>query len=133
MFGKNVARQFERELIRLGVRLPVPLTSAALCEAVGEARGRPIRLMTARLPPGVARCGLLISISKADEPEDVIVYDATAPAVVRDHIIFHELAHLILGHEGDVITLQALSRCSLNSTLPDQERARPVAQDVQHQ
>jgi hypothetical protein len=63
-----------------------------LAEALAGQRGKPIVLRAASFPAGVLTGGLLITDSV-----DFIAYPRTTP-VHRDHIIGHELGHLLAGH-----------------------------------
>src|ERR1700742_3340433 len=65
-----------------------------LCRALGRRRGREVRLIEAVLPvPGPFGYWL------ARDDRDDIVYPRDASPQYRSHIILHELAHIMLGHE----------------------------------
>lgn len=86
-------RRVRRELHSLGI-MP-PLQVPALCERLGERRGRPIRLMSyPLLVPGPF--GLWIATASAD----YIFYQAETTRVHQEHIILHEVGHILAGHEG---------------------------------
>ncbi|MEU5128555.1 ParH-like protein [Streptomyces mobaraensis] len=78
-----------------GLELPVPFDAAELAERIARRRGRPIDLMPADWRSGLP-CGLLISADQAD----YIVYVADTPPLHREHILVHELAHLLCEHHG---------------------------------
>jgi hypothetical protein len=83
--------------IAAAVPVPVPFDVRALCDQVAGVRCRPIRLLPAPRPdPSV--CGIWISSSVAD----YLVYDPTTSPVHQDHIILHELGHLLCRHPGIV-------------------------------
>jgi hypothetical protein len=84
-----------RDLLReLGIR--PPLDVATLCARLAEHRGRPIHLMPFPLPvPGPY--GVWLATSRADH----IVYQEQTTRPHQDHIILHELGHLIAGHPSD--------------------------------
>jgi len=73
--------------------LPVPFTVDAFCVNLGSDRGRSVRLRT--IPADVdAPCGLWVSTSDAD-----YVFHQTATSLLhQEHIILHELAHMIFDH-----------------------------------
>ncbi|MEU8751465.1 hypothetical protein [Streptomyces chartreusis] len=68
----------------------LPLSVIALCDELGEMRGRPIRLMEWDLSAD-GPFGVLIS----REHEDVIVYQAKTTKAHQAHIILHEVGHII--------------------------------------
>ncbi|MFD1051797.1 hypothetical protein ACFQ1S_42685, partial [Kibdelosporangium lantanae] len=75
-----------------GLGLPTRFTVNDLAEALARQRGKPIILRAASFPAGVLTGGLLITDSV-----DFIAYPETTP-LHRDHIIGHELGHIIAGH-----------------------------------
>ena len=90
-------------LRRAGVPAPPPpFTVEAWCEAIALVRRRPIRLQRASLqadwPPG---------FYFASDEADYIVVDAGLPMLTRVQTILHELAHLLLGHEGTALHVHA--------------------------
>ena len=74
------------------VTLPSPFTVSAFCDVVSERRGRRICLTPKenRLGP----CGLWLAMDDAD----YVFYEADTSPVHREHIILHELAHLLCDH-----------------------------------
>lgn len=89
------ARRTVRQLLRnLGV--DVPLDVEDLCARLGEARGLPIRLVPYALPvPGPF--GLWLSTTTAD----LILFQAETTKGHQEHIILHEVGHIISGHSSD--------------------------------
>ena len=75
--------------------LPRPFDAETLCARIADRRGRPITLLALALPPGAPR-GLWIST----EHRDFIVYERATSPLHQEHIILHELAHLLCGHTG---------------------------------
>lgn len=73
--------------------LPRPFDVHALCERIGRHRDRPLTLLPMDLPPG-SPCGLWVG---TDE-RDYIVYQRATTPLHQDHIIVHELAHVLCGH-----------------------------------
>lgn len=73
-----------------------PLDVHVLCERLGERRGHPIRLVPYPLPvPGVF--GLWIGTADAD----YILYQRDTTTAHHEHIILHEVGHIISGHDSD--------------------------------
>ncbi|MBC8991525.1 DUF6545 domain-containing protein [Micromonospora chalcea] len=86
-----------RRLRKAGVPPPpAPYTVDAWCEAIGAARGRPLLIRGERLgtefPPG-----FLVPLDQAD----YILVDTALPPLARAQTVLHEVAHLVLGHDGD--------------------------------
>lgn len=83
------------ELVRdLGI-LP-PLDPVALCRRLSGHRGRRIRLTAADLG-STTSVGHLVVQSRSDR----ILYERSAPLPQRNHVIYHELMHLVLDHLAD--------------------------------
>lgn len=72
--------------------LPVPFDARKLCEAIAARRGRPIRLLPIDGLTGV--CGLWV----ATETSDLIFYERVTTPPHQEHIILHELSHLLCDH-----------------------------------
>jgi hypothetical protein len=73
-----------------------PLDVAELCRRVGEQRQRPITLVSHPIPvPGPF--GLWIAARNAD----YILYQRETSKSHQDHIILHELGHLLAGHRDE--------------------------------
>lgn len=97
--------------------LPSPFSVDALVGAVAEQRGRPIHLHT--LAPGctINACGLWIS---TDTHDDIYVEENTT-RFHRDHIVLHEIGHMLCGHtdNNDTAESGAIDRQELSRFLPD--------------
>ena len=72
--------------------LPVPFDVHELCARVAARRGRPIRLLPVAGLTGV--CGLWI----ATDTTDLICYERDTTRPHQDHIILHELSHVLCDH-----------------------------------
>ena len=93
---ESLRRRCERRL--RGVRIPQPFDHDAFCLEVETRRGR--RLLR-RPVPGLsshAPCGLWIGTPQADH----VFYDAGTSPLHAEHIVLHELAHILSGHRLDV-------------------------------
>ncbi|MGQ0838544.1 hypothetical protein [Actinokineospora sp.] len=77
------------------IGVPRPWDLAEFCDRVARHRGRPIHLVPAELPPGAPDGAWL-----AGPTVDVIVYDADTTILRAEHIVCHELGHILLGHRG---------------------------------
>ncbi|MET8994137.1 hypothetical protein [Amycolatopsis sp. Hca4] len=77
------------------VSLPQPFDAAGFVAGLAAERGRPIELMPVSAPEG-APCGLLMSTERAD----YILYPTNTTALHRQHILLHEVGHLLCGHVG---------------------------------
>jgi hypothetical protein len=78
-----------------GLDLPRPFDVHALCARIGRLRDRPLVLLEMDLPADSPR-GLWIST----EQRDYIVYERATTPLHQEHIILHELAHVLCGHVG---------------------------------
>lgn len=89
---RRLRQECRRLLEELGIRPPLDVRE--LCRLVGRRRGRPIHLTPHRFPvPGPF--GAWTAGAEADH----IYYQAQTSTVHQDHIILHELSHLLAGHE----------------------------------
>jgi hypothetical protein len=92
--------------------IPTPFTIEALVAELGERRGREIRLM--RLPRGPrVPHGLLI---RTDDT-DFIGHAAAIAGLHREHIVLHELGHLLHADDGEAVNPGILGQ--LRNVLPD--------------
>ncbi len=92
--------------------LPAFFDVPALCAALGERRGRPIRLLPL---PGLSEvCGLWI----ATETTDLIAYERHTSAPHQDHIVLHEIGHLLCDHYPASLTPAEQMRLLLPSLDP---------------
>ena len=72
--------------------LPRPWTIEALCGELEHIRGRPLMLHPADLP------ALPFGMWYDDGTRDYIVYRSSATGYYRDHIVLHEICHMLAGH-----------------------------------
>ncbi|MFD7555849.1 hypothetical protein ACFV9E_15100 [Streptomyces sp. NPDC059835] len=93
--NERTLRKRCRSILReLGVT--APLRVPELCRLLGEHRGRPIRLIPYSLPvPGPY--GLWIAGAQAD----FIFYQKETSQAHQDHIVLHEVGHILAGHGSD--------------------------------
>lgn len=108
---RDVRRQCERLLDDVG--MPDPFDVDAFRVAVARRRGRPIRMVPQQRMVGP--CGVLVSL----QHEDFVFYEAGTSPVHRDHIIAHELGHLLCDH----VPKERLGDDVLQALLPDLDLA----------
>jgi hypothetical protein len=89
-------RHYHRRLRNLNITIPNPFDVQEFVANVAESRGRPMAMLMLDTSGVKAPCGLWISTQKAD----YVVVDAAAPPVLRDHILLHEIAHMLCNHQG---------------------------------
>jgi hypothetical protein len=91
---KALRRRCENLVARIGV--PEPFDELEFVARVAQLRGRPIEL--AAMATGIASpCGLWIATDQAD----LIFYADGTSAPHQQHIVVHELGHLMFDHEGE--------------------------------
>lgn len=88
---KELRRLCEQRLCNL--ELPVPFDVWSLRDRLVQQRGRPITLQ-----PIASEAGLL-GLWVATDAADVIFYAADTSSLHQQHIILHELSHLLCGHQ----------------------------------
>nr|WP_296064373.1 hypothetical protein [uncultured Actinoplanes sp.] len=79
-----------------GLRIPSPFDLDAFCDEVAARRGRPL---VRQAVPGLsaeAPCGLWVGTGRADH----VFYDPGTSPLHAEHIVLHELAHILSGHSG---------------------------------
>ncbi|MER7759758.1 hypothetical protein [Streptomyces sp. NPDC097619] len=85
-----------------GLELPQPFELGAFCDLIAERRGRPLVLLPLEGPGSEdLPCGVWLGLDSAD----LVFYDATAPEILRVHIVLHEIAHMLLGHVAPELDL----------------------------
>ncbi|MFJ6792913.1 hypothetical protein [Streptomyces sp. NPDC091268] len=91
----SLRKRCESILGRLDLTHPFSLD--ALCERIAEQRGRPIRLHP--LPKEAAEsgvCGLWVGTASVD----YVFYEAQTTPLHREHIVLHEIGHILFGHHS---------------------------------
>ncbi|MEV0678610.1 hypothetical protein AB0I60_19040 [Actinosynnema sp. NPDC050436] len=89
----RVRRRCRRVVARLD--FPDPFDLAELCRRAGRARGRPIELV----PAPLAALGLS-GLWLAAEHLDYVWYEQNTSAPHREHVVLHELGHILCNHGG---------------------------------
>jgi hypothetical protein len=88
---KHVRAITEKLIARLP-ELPQPWDVETLCRALERSRGRPLTLHPVDLP------ALPFGMWYADGAGDHIFHRSSAAGYYRDHIILHEICHMLAGH-----------------------------------
>ncbi|WP_159073478.1 hypothetical protein [Streptomyces sp. RTd22] len=92
--GRRKARPDFEELLA-SIDIPEPFEIEAFCNKIAEQRERPLYLHSV---PGIsgtdAPCGIWIATDVADH----VFHEAATTPLHRDHIILHEISHMLLGH-----------------------------------
>jgi hypothetical protein len=73
--------------------IPQPFDLTELCAHIAASRGRDIRLLPMALP-STGPCGLWM----ATEQTDYIVYQQSTTPLHQEHIVLHEVGHLLCRH-----------------------------------
>jgi hypothetical protein len=90
---RNLRQRCETLLRDLDV--PEPFALDSLCAMLGERRGRPLVLDVLPEPTSQdAPCGVWLAL----ESEDVILVEPTTSPLHREHIVLHEIGHLLCDH-----------------------------------
>lgn len=77
------------------LKLPTPCDIAELCTRLSDQRGRHLHLVPMAMR-AAQPCGLWV----ASDSADFIIFEARTTRPHQDHIIAHELAHIICDHRG---------------------------------
>ncbi|MFE4328038.1 hypothetical protein ACFRQM_00945 [Streptomyces sp. NPDC056831] len=78
-----------------------PLNVKELCQALSQSRGRHIELRSYPLPPS-GPIGLWFETANAD----LIIFQRDTTPLHQDHIILHEVGHILADHRGTGIDVQ---------------------------
>lgn len=88
---KTLRQRCERLLLDIDV--PQPFDIDDFATLIANQRGRPLRLVAKTSPLGP--CGMWLALPDTD----YVFYEAATTRLHRDHIVVHELAHLLASHE----------------------------------
>jgi hypothetical protein len=104
--GRRHLRRRHAALLR-ELPVPVPFDVRALCEDVAARRGRSIRLLPMAGLTGV--CGLWI----ATDTTDTICYERDTTVPHQEHIVLHELSHVLCDHHPASLPIDVRARLLL--------------------
>lgn len=86
------------------LELPSPFDVEVFCGSLGQSRGRRIRLIPRDLPAG-SPSGLCVSTNAGD----YIFYESQTSALHQEHIILHEVGHLLCEHRAPSVSREEIS------------------------
>ncbi|MBT0772280.1 ImmA/IrrE family metallo-endopeptidase [Kineosporia sp. J2-2] len=109
--------------------VPQPFGSRELCRCLSAHRGRPIRLVPFPIEsPGPF--GIWFSTDAAD----VIIYQSQTTPAHQEHIILHEVGHIIAGHDGEQLAAGEAVRVHRRSAYDNrQEREAELIATILHE
>ncbi len=116
MADGTLRRRCEKILAEL--HLPNSIDVRELCDVVARRQGRPIHLLGESLPAS-SPCGLAVRTERFD----AIFYEVNTSKLHQEHIIRHELGHLICGHLTAPVLDAEVSRLLLPNLDPSLVRA----------
>lgn len=111
--------------------LPDPFDIADFVRTLAAHRGRPIELVPVTGRPNLP-CGLLLTTAAAD----YILYAADTTPLHQQHILLHEAAHLLCGHQDDGAGLDSAARTlmpGLSPALVERVLGRTIYTEPQEQ
>ncbi|SMC91521.1 hypothetical protein [Lentzea albidocapillata] len=100
-----------RKLLR-GLDIPVPFDVSSFAGRIAARRGRPIHLMPFAGLTGV--CGLWIATDAAD----IIFFEEETAPFHQEHIVLHELSHVLCDHYPASASLTEMAELLLPSLDP---------------
>lgn len=106
---KMVRRRCEARL--RGISIPIPFDIATFSEIVANGRGRPISLQPMTLNGEVS--GAWVAMPSVD----IVFFEERTSPLHQQHIILHELSHILCDHRGIALNVDGL-RSLLSSTAP---------------
>lgn len=127
--GNDDRRRMRRHCARLvrDIRVPVPFDAEVLCREVGGRLGQPIHLLPVEMPAD-GPSGLVISGDRAH----YLCYDSGTRPLHQQHIIAHELGHLIAGHTSGHVEDIEPGAPALLSTLDPSVVRQALARDASY-
>src|SRR6266545_4710766 len=111
MSARAIRRRCEQLVNTLDV--PDPFDAFEMCERVARRRGRPIGLHAMPMPSGAP--GIWVSAGE----RDYIRYARHTSPLNQEHIILHELGHLLCGHTSVVVISSEIARMLLPDIDPE--------------
>lgn len=113
--GRGHRRLWQRCRRLVGaLSLPDPFDVGDFVRGLADRRGRPIELVPVSGRPNLP-CGLLLTTAGAD----YILYAADTTALHQQHILLHEAAHLLCGHQDYGSVLAPAARVLMPGLSPE--------------
>ncbi|MEU4774453.1 hypothetical protein [Micromonospora sp. NPDC023644] len=110
----------EERLAEIEALIPVPWETAEFLRRLGRARGRSIVIRTVEADPD-APCGVYLAVGDVD----TLIVPAHTDPYHRDHVLAHEIAHMLFDLEPDPD-----GDASDGSSAIDREYARSLFPDI---
>ncbi|GHE45364.1 regulator component [Streptomyces capitiformicae] len=116
----RLRRECEERVAAL--RLPHRFNTRDLCDAVAQKRGRPIILRPLNTLGAIdAPCGIRLETPDAD----LLFYEEGTSALHQNHILAHEVSHIICDHPGSLeLDADAFRAIGFNPTLVQRMNGR---------
>lgn len=86
-------RKRGQDLLR-GVAVPDPFDLEAFCQRLAQTRGRPLRIIPLPAAASAGACGAWAATATTD----YLFFDPATAPLHREHILLHEVGHLLAGH-----------------------------------
>ena len=120
IFPAKTRRAAQARLRDLGVHMPSLSSVDELCRVLSSARDREIRIYAIEWPTGVDASGIWLEAKDVD----YVCVDHSLPAPLYDHVVLHELCHILCNHEGTPVTDRMVrnGRLSPSTEVPPQDR-----------
>lgn len=115
----------ECEALVASLEIPFPFDLETLCRRVGEQRGKPILLMPTEMVFGNL-CGMWMGTAKAD----YVFYEQDTSPLHQQHIIFHELGHILRRHPAARLLGVDLAKALAPQVDPAAEVPRVLGRDA---
>jgi hypothetical protein len=96
-----------------GCHVPRPFDAAVLCQRVGGSLRHPINLVAVPMPGGAP-----FGLTFFTDAGHIIAYEERTSRVHQDHIIAHELGHVLLDHRSFAIDDEAATQLLLPGLRP---------------
>lgn len=120
-------RAARAKLRALGIAISPTFTISDFCSSLSKARNRPIRIVPVDLRLRAAPCGAWLATASTD----YVCVDQTASALLREHIILHELSHIICDHRGATATDRVAPYSLLNPSTVQRMLERTLYDDAE--
>jgi hypothetical protein len=111
MRDRELFRRCQALVAQLDV--PVPFDLREFCRRLQQRRGREIVLVPIVAAPS-GPCGLWLALPQVD----VVFHEAQTSRLHRDHIVLHEVGHMLCEHQGGPPLNESLARTLLPSLDP---------------
>ncbi|ROO60185.1 hypothetical protein EDC02_2043 [Micromonospora sp. Llam0] len=110
---RRTCRDRLRQLEEQGLRMPRPFDAPQLCQRVGTVLGQRITLVGVPMPAGAP-----FGLTFFTDAGHVVAYEERTSRVHRDHIIAHEIGHILLGHRALALDDQQASQLLMPALRP---------------